>query len=494
MNVLLVYPKFPTTYWSFQYALKFLGKKAALPPLGLITVAAILPKEWTLKLVDMNVSRLRKSDLAWADAVMISAMVVQQDSVRDVILRANALGKTVIAGGPAFTCEPDEYPGVDHLILGEAERSLAPFLEDFVRGKAKPRYEAESFPQMCDVPNPRWDLLNIRKYASMSIQFSRGCPFNCDFCNVTALFGHRPRIKTTKQILKELDSIWALGWRSSVFFVDDNFIGNKRFLKRDLLPALVAWQKSHKTGLPFYTEASINMADDPELMEMMSAAGFDTVFIGLETPSEAALTDCNKKQNRGRDLVNDIKKIQRAGMQVQGGFIVGFDSDTHSIFQRQIDFIQKSGVVTAMVGILQAPVGTALHERMSREGRLVGESSGNNTSVSTNIIPKMNLDTLVDGYQSLIKNLYSPSTYYARVKIFLNEFNGPMIRGKVDRHRLRAFLTSIVRLGILGRERFEYWKLLSWVAVRKTHLLPTAISLAIIGFHFRKVSEQICAD
>lgn len=494
MNVLLVYPKFPTTYWSFQYALKFLGKKAALPPLGLITVAALLPKKWNLRLVDINVSRLRKSDLAWADSVMISAMVVQQDSAREVISRAKALGKTIIAGGPAFTCEPDQYPGVDHLILGEAERSLAPFLADFAEGKAKPRYDADGYPQMCEVPSPRWELLDIRKYASMSIQFSRGCPFNCDFCNVTALFGHRPRIKSSEQIIKELDAIWALGWRSSVFFVDDNFIGNKRFLKRDLLPALLKWQKSRKAGLPFYTEASINMADDPELMEMMSVAGFDTVFIGLETPSESALIDCNKKQNRGRDLVADIKKIQRAGMQVQGGFIVGFDSDTHSIFQRQIDFIQKSGVVTAMVGILQAPVGTALYERMSNEGRLVGESAGNNTSVSTNIIPKMNLDALVDGYRYLIKDLYSPSTYYARVKTFLHEFKGPMIKTKIDRYRVRAFLASIIRLGILGRERFEYWKLLLWVAVKKTHLLPTAVSLAIIGFHFRKVSEQINVD
>lgn len=492
MKILLVYPEFPTTYWSFHYALKFLGKKAALPPLGLITVAALLPDGWQLRLTDMNVSRLRKRDLEWADAVLISAMVVQQDSVREVIRRAKAMGKTVIAGGPAFTCEPEAYAGVDHLVLGEAEISLAPFVEDFSKGVAKPRYEAGAdYPPMCDVPNPRWDLLDPRKYASMSVQFSRGCPFNCDFCNVTALFGHRPRIKSTQQILMELDSIWAMGWRSSVFFVDDNFIGNKRFLKRELLPALINWQKAHKTGLPFYTEASINMADDPELMDMLSAAGFDTVFIGLETPSEDALKDCNKKQNRGRDLVEDIKKIQRAGIQVQGGFIVGFDSDTHSIFQRQIDFIQNSGVVTAMVGILQAPVGTALYERMRNENRLVGQSAGNNTSVATNIIPKMPIDSLTEGYRQLIHNLYSPRTYYSRVKTFLSEFKGPEIRGALDRHRVRAFFASVIRLGIFGRERFEYWKLMAWVAVKKTHLLPTAVSLAIIGFHFRKVSQKI---
>lgn len=494
MNVLLVYPKFPATYWSFHHALKFLGKKAALPPLGLVTVAALLPQAWQMKLVDMNVRRLSKKDLAWADAVMVSGMVVQQASAREVIARAKALGKKVIAGGPLFTCEPEKFPEVDHLVLGEAERSLAPFLKDWALGCAKPRYDADSYPAMSEVPAPRWDLLDAKRYASMSIQFSRGCPFNCDFCNVTALFGHRPRIKSSAQVIGELDSLWARGWRSSVFFVDDNFIGNKRFLKKDLLPALIAWQKTHGKGLPLYTEASINLADDDELMGMMSRAGFDTVFIGLETPSADALADCNKKQNQGRDLVGDIQKIQRAGFQVQGGFIVGFDSDNESIFQRQIDFIQRSGVVTAMVGILQAPIGTALYERMQREGRLQGESTGENTSVATNIIPKMNLDVLVHGYRDLIGHLYSPEVYYARVKTFLSEFKGPHISGPIDRHRVRAFFTSIVRLGILGRERAQYWKLLAWCALKKKHLLPTAVSLAVIGFHFRKVSERIAVE
>jgi len=491
MKVLLIYPEFPTTYWSYHYALKFIGKKAALPPLGLLTVAALLPEDWEIRLTDMNATRLRQRDLEWADAVMVSAMVVQQDSARAVIARANAMQKTVIAGGPAFTCEPEKYPGVDHLVLGEAEISLPPFLEDFTRGHARARYDAGEYPQMAQVPNPRWDLLDLRKYASLSIQFSRGCPFNCDFCNVTALFGNKPRTKSTEQIVTELDTLWAQGWRGSVFFVDDNFIGSKRFLKRELLPRLIEWQKQHGRGLPFYTEASINLADDTELMALMSAAGFDTVFVGLETPSDEALADCNKKQNRQRDLVADIKTIQRNGLQVQGGFIVGFDSDNQSIFQRQIDFIQSSGVVTAMVGILQAPVGTALYERMAREGRLQGESTGNNTAAATNIIPKMPLDILVGGYRSLIQHLYSPANYYQRVKTFLSEFKGPEIRGSIEIYRLRAVFASILRLGIIGRERVEFWKLILWVWLRKKHLLPTAISLSITGFHFRKVSEKI---
>jgi len=491
MKVLLVYPKFPTTYWSFEYALRFLGKKASLPPLGMITVAALLPSEWKLRLVDMNVRRLKESDLLWADTVMIGAMVVQEESIRSVIARASTHGKTIIAGGPAFTCEPDKYPEVDHLILGEGERSLPPFLADLARGEPKRRYDADSYPSMSEVPNPRWDLLETHKYASMSVQFSRGCPFNCDFCNVTALFGHKPRIKSTAQILEELDSLWDLGWRNSVFFVDDNFIGNRRFLKKSLLPALIEWQKGKRRGLQFFTEASIDLADDTELMEMMSQAGFCTVFVGLETPSTEALEDCNKKQNLGRDLVSDVQKIQRAGLQVQGGFIVGFDSDNHSIFQRQHDFIQKSGVVTAMIGILQAPVGTALHARMKKEGRLVGESGGNNTSVATNIIPKMHLDHLVEGYREMVKSLYQPRIYYARVRTFLEEFKGPTVKEVISRHKIRACAASTVRLGILGRERLHYWKLLTWVTFRKFHLLPTAISLTIMGYHFRKVSSDI---
>jgi radical SAM superfamily enzyme YgiQ (UPF0313 family) len=491
LKVLLVYPEHPVTYWSFHYALRFLGKKAALPPLGALTVAALLPESWDVRLVDMNAARLRDKDLQWADAVMISAMVVQQESAREVISRARQAGKTIIAGGPLFTCEPDRFPEVDHLVLGEAEATLPAFLDDFIHQRARRRYEPAPFPAMDLVPIPRWDLLDVRKYASLSIQFSRGCPFDCDFCNVTALFGHRPRTKSSAQILAELEALWECGWRGSVFFVDDNFIGNKRYLKHDLLPALLAWQQSRKNGFTFYTEASINLADDPDLMLMMFEAGFNSVFIGLETPSEQALADCNKKQNQGRDLAGDIRKIQRAGMQVQGGFIVGFDSDTESIFERQLNFIQDSGIVTAMVGILQAPVGTKLHARLRQENRLVGETAGNNTSSFTNVIPKMDLSLLVDGYHRLVNKLYSPKTYYSRVRTFLAEFKAPTIQEPIRLQHLRACLNSLIRQGLFDISLFYYWKLMLWVSVRKPRLLPTAFSLAIMGHHFRKVSRQI---
>jgi radical SAM superfamily enzyme YgiQ (UPF0313 family) len=332
-----------------------------------------------------------------------------------------------------------------------------------------------------------WELIELKRYASMSVQFSRGCPFNCEFCNVTALFGHRPRMKTTDQVISELDSIYDMGWRGQLFFVDDNFIGNKKYLKSQLLPALIKWRKDKK-GTPFNTETSLNLADDPELMEMMVEAGFDAVFIGIETPDEKSLAECDKNQNKNRDLVESVKGIQRTGLQVQGGFIVGFDNDTRSIFQRQIDFIQKSGIVTAMVGLLQAPAGTRLYERLKEEGRLLGRMSGN-TDGSTNIIPQMDLDTLHEGYRNMIGHIYSCKPYYQRVKTFLKEYKTPEIEIPLDFQRFLAFFRSSFRLGIVGRERVQYWRLLTWTLFRRPSLLSLAVTLAIYGHHFRKVSN-----
>lgn len=490
MNILLVYPEFPATFWSFKHALRFIGKKSSFPPLGLLTVAAMLPKAWDVRLVDLNIRHLPDKELAWADIVMLSGMGVQKASALEVIRRAQAMGKRTVGGGPLFTCEPEAFAHVDHLVLNEAEHTLQPFLDDLAAGRAKARYTSTTYPTLAETPIPRWDLIRLRSYASMSIQYSRGCPFNCDFCNVTALFGHKPRTKSAAQIIAELDALYQRGWRDSVFFVDDNFIGHKRHLLKELLPALIAWRRGKK-GLPFYTEASINLADDSSLMHMLHQAGFDTVFIGLETPSEEGLAECNKVQNRGRDLVSCIKTIQQHGLQVQGGFIVGFDTDTASIFQRQIDFIQKSGVVMAMVGILQAPPGTALYARMKSEGRLLGESSGNNVDSATNIIPRMDIEHLVEGYRQLFKNLYTPKHYYARLQTFLREYRAPLIRSPLSPIKLRAFLRANIRLGIIGRERYQYWKLLAWVCLRKRQLLPVAISLAITGHHFRRISATL---
>jgi radical SAM superfamily enzyme YgiQ (UPF0313 family) len=488
MKVLLLYPSFPDTFWSFRHSLKFIRKKAAFPPLGLLTVGAMLPPEWSKRLVDLNVTKLTDEDLAWADCAFIGAMVVQRKSAQQTIARCKQAGLKVVAGGPLFTSEYERFDEVDHFVLNEAELTLPDFLQDFNQGCVKRIYTTPEFADIHKTPIPMWDLINLKGYATMSVQFSRGCPFNCDFCNVTALFGHRPRIKTSDQIIAELDSLYQLGWRGQVFFVDDNFIGNKKYLMTELLPSLIEWHKGKK-GFLFNTEASINLADNEDLMRMMVEAGFDTVFVGIETPDEESLAECNKKQNRGRDLIESVKSIQRTGLQVQGGFIVGFDSDGPSIFQRQIDFIQKSGIVTAMVGLLQAPPGTKLYERLKKEGRLSGLLSGDNVDGTTNIIPKMDMRQLLKGYEKILNSIYRPRPYYKRIKTFLREYKAPKISVKLDFQRFLAFFRTSIRIGIFGRERLQYWNLLVWTLCRCPKLLPLAITLAIHGHHFRKVCK-----
>jgi radical SAM superfamily enzyme YgiQ (UPF0313 family) len=488
MNVLLIYPKFPDTFWSFSYALRFIGKKAAFPPLGLVTVAALLPKQFQLRLVDLNVEGLTDDDLAWADMAFISAMAVQRKSAVHVISRCKGKGLTVVAGGPLFTAEPDAFEQVDHLVLDEAEITLPAFIADLQSGRPKKIYNADGYPDIHRTPVPLWGLIDIHRYASLNIQYSRGCPFNCEFCNITALFGHKPRIKAPQQVVAELDAIYQAGWRGNIFFVDDNFIGNKRSLKEQLLPALIDWRRDKK-GCVFFTEASINLADDPELMDMMAQAGFDAVFIGIETPEADSLTECCKAHNKNRDLLEDVRKIHRSGMQVMGGFIVGFDCDPPSIFQRQIDFIQQSGIVTAMVGMLQAPPGTRLFERLAREQRVSSEFSGDNVDGRTNIIPAMGLDKLIDGYRTIMQEIYSPRQYYQRVRRILKELKVPVATTPFDRQRILAFWRACLRLGLLGKERFQYWRLLAWTMMRRPRLLPLAVTLAIYGYHYRRICE-----
>jgi radical SAM superfamily enzyme YgiQ (UPF0313 family) len=488
MNILLVYPEFPDTFWSFKHALKFIHKKAGTPPLGLLTIAAMLPTEWKMKLVDLNVTSLTQADLEWADYVFLSAMVIQRQSAQAVIEWCRKIGVKVVAGGPLFTMEHENFPGVDYFVLNEAEITLPPFLADLAKGQAQRVYATTEFPDIRETPMPLWHLADLKHYDTVSIQFSRGCPFNCDFCNITSLLGHRPRTKTAAQIIRELDSLYALGWRKNIFFVDDNFIGNKKQIKTEVLPALIKWRKG-KSRMAFNTEASINLADDPELMRLMAEAGFDTVFVGIETPNVESLTECGKSQNKGRDLVESVKRMQRAGLQVQGGFIVGFDHDSPTIFQQQIDFIQKSGIVTAMVGLLQAPLGTRLFARMQSEGRVLDNISGDNVDGSTNIIPTMGIEPLREGYRRILSQIYAPKSYYERVRTFLREYKPPSVRFPLEPQYLMALMRSIGQLGIRGVERAQYWRLFFWTLFRKPRLFPVAITLAIYGFHFRQVVE-----
>ena len=493
MKILLIYPKFPDTFWSFKHALKFILRKASSPPLGLLTIASMLPAEWEKKLVDMNARQLKDKDLEWADFVFISAMTVQRESVKEVIRRCNETGVKVVAGGPLFTTEYKEFEGVDHFVLNEAEITLVEFLKDLEDGRLGKIYKTDKYADIQKTPPPMWDLVRFKDYTTMAMQYSRGCPFNCDFCNVTALLGHRMRVKTSAQIVAELNMLYKSGWRSGIFFVDDNLIGNKKVLKNDLLPALIEWRKG-KSGIYFHTEVSINLADDSELMELMVKAGFNQVFIGIETPDETNLEECSKHQNLNRDMVADVRKIQRAGMQVQGGFIVGFDHDSPSTFQHLLDFIQKSGIATAMVGILQAPIGTRLYERMRKAGRLIRNISGDNVNGSTNIITRMNIDILKERYRKLIRQIYSPELYYHRVKILLQEYRRKKIKPHINFDKIWRNLIALIRstfqLGIFGKERKYYWKLLFWTLFNKPELLALAITYSIYGYHFRMVSEQ----
>ncbi|MGO9482691.1 MAG: B12-binding domain-containing radical SAM protein [Candidatus Kryptoniota bacterium] len=491
MKILLAYPHYPDTFWSFRHALKFISKKAAFPPLGLLTVAAMLPREWQKKVVDLNVDQLCDDDILWSDYVFISAMSVQKESAKEIIVRCKKLGRKIVAGGPLFTAHHDEFNDVDHLVLNEAEITLNPFLADLAEGKARHVYTTAEWADITGTPIPQWDLINFKKYASMNIQYSRGCPYDCEFCDITVLYGRVPRTKSKEQVIAELDSLYQHGWRASVFFVDDNFVGNRNKLKKEILPRIIEWMAEKRRPFYFNTEVSLNSADDEELMTLMVQAGFNTVFVGVESPNEESLEECKKIPNKRRDLVASIKKIQRFGMQVQGGFILGFDMDPASIFDRLTAFIQETGIVTAMVGLLNAPIGTKLYQRLMKEGRLLRVFSGDNTDFSMNFIPKMSREALVKGYKSVVKRIYSPQQYYERIRNFMRDYKPPQPKAfRLNLTDIRALFRSIVRLGIIEKERVCYWKLFFWSLFTRPRLFPMAITFCIYGFHFRKIFED----
>lgn len=491
MNILLVYPKSPETFWGFNHALKFISKKTAFPPLGLLTVAAMLPAAWDKKLIDMNFEEVKDENIAWADFVFISAMVIQKESARELINRCKKLGVKTVAGGPLFTCEDESFDDVDHLVLGEGELTIPKFLHDLENKGVKHIYTTDKWADLTQTPVPLWNLIDISKYATLNIQYSRGCPYNCEFCNITTLFGRIPRTKTVEQFIRELDAIYEMGWKGGVFFVDDNFIGNCGKLKKQILPALIQWMEQREYPFYFFTEVSINLSDDDELMNLMVRAGFETVFIGIETVSEESLTECNKQQNKNRDLEECVRKIQSYGLQVQGGFIIGFDSDNEAIFKKMIRFIQKTGIITAMVGLLNAPKGTLLYKRLEKEGRIEEGFSGNNTSLDINFKPVMNLNELVEGYKYVVSTIYSPKHYYERVMNYLKDFHQNNFgRKKIGLREIGAFFKANVYLGLFGKEREYYWKLFFWCIFKRPEAFGQAITFAIYGYHFRKIFEE----
>ena len=489
MNALLIYPKFPDTFWSFKHALSFLGKRAAQPPLGLMTIAALLPGSWQRRLIDTNVERLKDADLAWADVALISGMHVQQEHLVAVVERCRARGLRTVVGGPIASSVSATALKADHVVIGEAEDLIATLARDLEAGEARPVYEAAEKPAMKRSPLPDLSLIKMNRYSTMTVQYSRGCPFNCEFCDIIEIYGRQPRTKAVTQVLAELDQLQRAGWRDAVFVVDDNFIGNKK-LAKNLLTAMAEWGQLHGYPFRFITEASLNLADDPELLQLMKDAGFSTVFLGIETPDECSLIANHKLQNTRRDLLESVKRIQQYGIEVMGGFILGFDTDREDVFDRMVEFIQTSAIPVAMVGLLQALPGTQLFRRLWREDRIVDAGDGNNTDCKLNFLPRMDAARLVEGYRSVLRQIYSCDAYYERVKLFLNRCH-PTSRQRLSYANLRAMVSSVVRQGLLGKGRLSYWKFVLTAATRYRRSFGMAMTFAVMGYHFQIMTDRL---
>ncbi len=502
-RVLLVYPEIPTTYWSFKYALSFVGKKSVLPPLGLVTIAAMLPASWECRLVDMNAETLEDGAIEWADMVFISAMLIQRASFEEVVVRCNRLGRRVVAGGPFPTAMHEDIEGVDHFVLNEAEVTLPRFLEDWENDEAHGLYFDETKPDITTTPVPRFDLLNIDYYSTVSLQYSRGCPFNCEFCDIIEMFGRVPRTKTPEQFLREMEALYATGFRGPLFIVDDNFIGNKHSVK-ELLRAIIPWQKEHAYPFSLSTEASINLAEDDELLDLMVNAGFIMAFIGIETPMEESLALTGKSQNLKADMLESVRKIQERGIEVTGGFIIGFDTDPVDIFDRQIRFIRDSAIPTAMVGLLMALPNTRLYRRLEAEGRLLGLSTGNNThDVVINFVSKLPHRTLENGYRRVLKEIYSPRAYFDRCLELLRRYPAKKkLNVKKTSYRGKNRLLSLIEVRALFASLFRQgfsWYGLEYVCFLVGALFinpsrfPQAVGMAIEGHHFLTMTAEILA-
>jgi radical SAM superfamily enzyme YgiQ (UPF0313 family) len=436
---------------------------------------------------------LTAADIEWADMIFASAMYVQKDSLAEVIRRSKARGKRVVVGGPHASISPDELADADHVFIGEAEATLPEFVRDLGRGEAKRIYKAVERPALCAAPVPDFHLLDLKLYNAMALQYSRGCPFNCEFCDIIEIYGRVPRTKSNAQMLAELDALRQAGWRENVFIVDDNFIGNKKNV-RQLLPHLTEWSERHSYPFGFVTEASVNLADDEELLQAMQRAGFYQVFVGIETPVVESLKETQKGQNTRRDLIDSIRKIQSYGMEVMAGFIVGFDNDPENIFDVQIDFIRESGISCSMVSLLTALPGTQLWRRLQREGRLREiDPTGRNLDCSLNFIPKMDAARLVEGYKSILRTIYRPAEYYQRTLnglAHLNRESAPRLWTNVSMNDIAAVVRIVLRLGVRDRARSEFWHYMKCVLTDHRDKVRQGIALAAMGYHFRKLTEQ----
>ena len=493
-NALLVYPEHPPTFWGADHALEMSRVKATHPPLGLLTIAAMFPSSYELRVVDMNVSALQDADLEWADFVFTSTMITQHVSLRAVVERCNCAGVPVVAGGPHPTTFHEEIGGVDHFVLDEAEETFAEFLRDLENGTAGRVYRETRKPDVTRTPVPRFDLIDIENYATMSVQFSRGCPFDCEFCDIIKLYGRVPRTKSPEQVVEELESLYRLGWRGPVFLVDDNFIGNKRDAL-ELLPAIAEWQKARGYPFTLITEASANLALMDAMMDAMIEAGFDTVFVGIETPNPKALLKTKKQQNTNKTRENylhhAVRKIQQRGMQVQGGFILGLDSDDEGVFDAQIDFIQETGIPVAPIYLLTALKGTDMYERMKSEDRLLEAPLGTN-AMPLNFKTELEYGTLIDGYKRVIATLYDPTleNYFSRcLTLFRHLKPVRHLRKRRSRTEIDAAFMR-VRRRLSATQLPAYSKFIGEVSKNYPIMLPDAIYLAAMGYHFEKITRQ----
>lgn len=492
MRALLVNPKYPDAYWSGRASLAFTRRRALLPPLGLLTVAALLPRWWSCRLVDMNVEPLTDADLRASDVVLATGMLVQRESLREVLGRCRALGVRTVVGGPCVTALPDEFPEAGHLVLGEAEE-IVPFLATALADRTAGRvWREERKPDLALSPVPRYDLLTPRTYLQSALQFSRGCPFQCEFCDITRLYGRRTRVKTPSQVVAELEAIRATGFRGSVFFVDDNFIGNRAAV-RGALATIAQWRRRTRAPLDFYTEASMNLAEDTPLVDAMVDAGFNAVFLGVETPNPDALREAGKTQNLTHDPLQRIRRLLAHGLDVWGGFILGFDSDGPDIFDRMIEFVRSAAIPYAMVGLLGAPPGTPLWNRLAREGRLrrdPGFEFGDQFGL-TNVVHRLPVTQLLDGYRRVMETLYSPAAYFDRCRGNLAAWvEKRASRRLISMADLRAAARAVIAQGLRATYRREYWRFLAWTVRNQPAKLARAITQAAVGHHYISYTRE----
>ncbi len=503
MRVLLVYPKFPKTFWSYEKILALVNRKVLLPPLGLVTVAAILPQEWEFKLVDRNIRPATEQEWAWADVVIFSAMIVQKQDLLEQIQQAKQRGKLVAVGGPYATSVPHEVQevGADFLILDEGEITLPMFVESIERGETSGVFRATEKPDVTTTPVPRFDLLELNAYSMMAVQFSRGCPFQCEFCDIIVLYGRKPRTKTPAQLLAELDYLYKLGWRRSIFMVDDNFIGNKRNVKL-LLKELKGWMADHQYPFYFDTEASVDLAQDPELLELMVECGFKAVFLGIETPDEDSLQLTKKFQNTRSSLIEAVQTIIKAGLRPMAGFIIGFDGEQPGAGDRIVRFAELAAIPSTTFSMLQALPHTALWHRLQKEGRLRDNQDGNiNQTTLMNFIPTRPLEDIAREYIEAFCALYEPVRYLDRTYRCFLMMGSPSWTAPFKLPNLmllKAMAIILWRQGIQRETRWKFWHHLFSIIRRNPKVLELYLDTCAHIEHFYEyrqiVREQIEAQ